>query len=80
MNVDTNVLVSMTEANQNFSRIVRIVDENGIAVILKNNLPRYTVMSFQEYDEIQVARRKWFGGIADDIISENHEALMELAK
>ncbi|MCL2108173.1 MAG: type II toxin-antitoxin system Phd/YefM family antitoxin [Oscillospiraceae bacterium] len=70
----------MTEANQNFSRVVRMVDENGMAVILKNNKPRYMVMNFSEYDEIQTARRKFFNSTADSIISENLEALKELAK
>jgi len=33
MNIDTQVLVPMTEANQNFSKVVRLVDESGMAVI-----------------------------------------------
>ena len=36
MMVNTNNLVSITEANQNFSKVARLVDENGAAVILKN--------------------------------------------
>jgi len=80
VNIDTRVLVPMTEANQNFSKVVRIVDENGMAVILKNNKPRYMVMSFSEYDEIQVARSKLFTEAADGVIAENLEALRELAK
>ena len=80
MDIDTRVLVPMTEANQNFSKVVRLVDETGMAVILKNNKPRYMVLSFQEYDEIQATRRKLFSAISDDAISENLEALRELAK
>ena len=80
MHIDTNVIVPMTEANQNFSKVVRIVDENGMAVIMKNNKPRYMVVSFTEYDEIQAARRKLFGEAADSVIAENMEALRELAK
>ena len=80
MNIDTRILVPMTEANQNFSKVVRPVDESGMAVILKNNKPRYMVLSFQEYDEIQAARRKIFNDAADSVISENIEALRELAK
>ena len=38
MMVNTNNLVSITEANQNFSKVARLVDENGAAVILKNNV------------------------------------------
>ena len=36
MLVDTNNLVSITEANQNFSKIARMVDESGSVVVLKN--------------------------------------------
>ena len=41
----------MTDANQNFSKVVRLVDEQGAVVILKNNKPRYAVISFSEYDD-----------------------------
>jgi len=80
MNIDTRVLVPMTEANQNFSKVARLVDESGIAVIMKNNKPRYMVVNFSEYDEIQAARRKLFTEAADSVITENLEALRELAK
>lgn len=56
MMVDTKNLVPMTEANQNFSRVVRMVDESGLAVILKNNKPRYIVVDFGEYEQIQTLR------------------------
>lgn len=83
MLVNTNNLIAMTEANQNFSKIVRLVDENGIAVILKNNKPRYVVVDFDEYDEIQtarLARSKAISDVADILIDENLEAFKELAK
>jgi len=80
MMLDTNFFVPMTEANQNFSKVVRLVDESGMAVILKNNKPRYMVLNFSEYDEIQMARQKFIGAVTDDVISENLEALRELAK
>ena len=44
MNINTKNIVSITEANQNFSKVARLVDENGAAVILKNNVPRYLVL------------------------------------
>ena len=80
MNIDSNIIVPMTDANQNFSKVVRLVDEDGMAVILKNNKPRYMVLSFSEYDEIQAMRRKLFSNTAEAVISENLEALKELAK
>ena len=80
MNIETGILVPMTEANQNFSKVVRLVDESGMAVILKNNKPRYVVTRFNEYDEIQAARRKLLNTMVDSVIEDNMEALVELAK
>jgi len=80
MLIDTNLIVPMTEANQNFSKVVRLVDNNGMAIIMKNNKPRYMVVGFSEYDKIQAARKKMFDEAADSIIAENMIALQELAK
>ena len=46
MQINTNNLVTITEANQNFSRVARLVDANGAAVILKNNTPSHPAMAF----------------------------------
>ncbi|MDY3927879.1 MAG: type II toxin-antitoxin system Phd/YefM family antitoxin [Clostridia bacterium] len=80
MTVDTKMLVPMTDANQNFSKVVHVVDENGMAVILKNNKPRYLVVDFAEYEEIKAARTKMIEETADKLIEENIEAFRELAK
>lgn len=48
MTINTNTMVSITEANQNFSKVARLVDEHGTAVILKNNVPRYLVVDFSK--------------------------------
>ena len=72
MTVNTNTLVAMTEANQNFSKVTRLVDEEGIAVILKNNKPRIAAA--------RQNRKKMIDAAADELISENMEALLELAK
>ena len=82
MTVDTNTLVAMTEANQNFSKVTRLVDEEGLAVILKNNKPKYIVVSFDEYDKIAAARqnrRNLIATAADELIDENRNALEKLA-
>lgn len=83
MMVNTSALVPMTEANQNFSKVTRLVDEAGLAVILKNNKPRYIVVDFEEYEEIQSARmvrKQKIEAMADQMISDNLEAFQELAK
>lgn len=53
MKIDTSLLIPMAEANQNFSKVVRSVDENGMAVILKNNKPRYVIIDFDKYEVIE---------------------------
>ena len=80
MMIDTSALVAMTEANQNFSRVARLVDEQGAAAILKNNKPRYAVVDFSEYDSFQAYRRSLVEQTADRLIEENLEAFRELAK
>lgn len=80
MMLDTKILVPMTEANQNFSKITRLVDETGVAVILKNNKPRYVVVDFTEYDEIKMARGNLIDDAANKLINENLVAFKELAK
>ena len=80
MMIDTNALFAMTEANQTFSRVARLVDEQGAAVILKNNKPRYAVVDFSEYDSFQAYRRSLVDQTADRLIEENLEAFQELAK
>jgi antitoxin Phd len=80
MMIDTNTLVSMTEVNQNFSKVTRLVDEQGAAVILKNNKPRYAVVNFAEYDSFQEYRRTLIDRTAEKLIDENLEAFRELAK
>lgn len=44
MTIDTNTIVSVTDANQNFSRVTRIAEKNGQAVIFKNNRPKYMLV------------------------------------
>ncbi len=83
MMVNTDLLVPMTEANQNFSKVVRMVDKDGMAVILKNNQPRYVVVDFSEYEMIAAAmqmRKAKIAEAAEAILDENLEAFLELAK
>lgn len=51
MKIDTKTMVSITEANQNFSKVARLVDEMGSAVIMKNNVPKYIVHEFNQDDD-----------------------------
>ena len=80
MTINTKSLVSISEANQNFSKVARLVDENGTAIILKNNVPRYIIMEFSEAEKIQEADDEDITKLSHRIIEQNMEAYKELAK
>lgn len=80
MNINTNSLVSITEANQNFSKVARLVDEKGAAVILKNNTPRYLVVEFRQAESMQMAADEDVLSISKRLIQKNRVAYEELAK
>ena len=80
MNINTNNLVSITEANQNFSRVARLVDETGAAVILKNNVPRYLLVEFSQAEAEQVASDEDVLEISKRLLSKNRAAYEVLAK
>ena len=58
MKIDTEALLPLAEANRNFSKVVKMVDEHGMIVILRNNKPRYVVVEYNEYEEIRAMREK----------------------
>ncbi len=80
MMVNTNNLVSLTEANRNFSKVARMVDERGSAVILKNNAPRYLVIDFSKVEEEQEVDDEDIVQISKRLIAKNREAYEVLAK
>lgn len=80
MTINTNTMVSITEANQNFSKVARLVDEHGTAVILKNNVPRYLVIDFSKAEEDIVASNEDVLSISKRLIEQNREAYEVLAK
>ena len=80
MKVNTNALVSITEANQNFSKVARLVDENGSAVILKNNTPRYLIVEFSKAENMQTANDEDILSISKKLIEKNKEAYKVLAE
>lgn len=80
MNINTDMIVSITEANQNFSRIAKLVAEKGSAVIFKNNRPRYLLIDFGQTQEMAEASDEDVLSISKRLISKNRVAYDELAK
>ncbi len=80
MTIDTNTMISITEANQNFSKVTRLVDEKGTAVIMKNNLPRYLVIDFSKAEENEFASDEDVLTISNKLMKKNKKAYEVLAR
>ncbi len=80
MLINTKAMFPLTEANRNFSRVARTVDEQGSVVILKNNVPRYLVIDISKIEEMENAESELVEQIAARIIKDNLIALKALAR
>lgn len=80
MLINTEDLISLTEANQNFSKVARTVDEKGSVIILKNNTPHYIVIDFKKLEQMGISLNENVESLAASILQENIEAFKELAK
>lgn len=80
MNINTKNIVSITDANQNFSRIARMVDKDGSVIILKNNTPRYLLIEFDAAEKEQFASDEDVLAVSKRLIAKNREAYKDLAK
>lgn len=74
MNINTQNLVSITEANQNFSRVARMVDEKGPIVIMKNNAPKYLLIEFNEAETYTTASTEDVLSVSKRLMEKNKEA------
>ncbi|MBQ1820101.1 MAG: type II toxin-antitoxin system Phd/YefM family antitoxin [Clostridia bacterium] len=80
MKIDTNTIASMTEANQNFSRVARIADRYGEAVIFKNNRPKYRLVDLEQDDDLELTDDEKIDVVAKRLLNEYRPAFLELAK
>ena len=80
MNIDTNTIVSVTEANQNFSRVTRIAEKKGQAVIFKNNRPKYMLIDLENSPMIEMTEDDKIDFVAARILKKYKAAFLELAK
>lgn len=80
MTIDTKTIVSVTEANQNFSRVTRIAEKNGQVVIFKNNKPEYMLVDLDVSPMIDMTDDEKIDVVAARILKKYKPAFMELAK
>ena len=80
MTIDTNTIVSVSEAKQNFSRVTRIADKNGKAVIFKNNRPKYLLLDIESSPILDMTDEEKIDLVAARILKKYKPAFLELAK
>ncbi|MBE6699862.1 MAG: type II toxin-antitoxin system Phd/YefM family antitoxin [Ruminococcaceae bacterium] len=80
MNIDTRKIVSISEANQNFSRIARMVDKQGELYIFKNNKPKYKLVDIENDATIEMTDDEKIDFVAARILKLYRPAFEELAK
>ena len=80
MLIDSSTIVSVSEANQNFSRVTRIADNKGEAIIFKNNRPKYRLIDLDNSPMIEMTDDEKIQFVANRILQKYKPAFLELAK
>lgn len=80
MYIDTNKIVTMTAANQNFSAVARQTDRDGKSVIFKNNRPKYILIDLDDGDYLNLTEDERIDVVARRVMKRHKAAFLELAK
>lgn len=80
MTIDTNTIVSATEANQNFSRVAKLAEKKGRVVVFKNNRPKLLIIDLDTEPQIEMSEDEKLDFVAQRILREHKAAFEELAK
>jgi len=80
MNINTKQIVSISEANQNFSKVARMVEKNGEVYIFKNNKPKYRLVDLEKDTSIEMTDDEKIDFVAARVLKQYRRAFEELAK
>ena len=80
MNINTETITTMTEANQNFSKVAKVAENNGQAVIFKNNKPKFLLIDVDSNSYFDISDDEKSDVAAKRIMNRFKPALEELAK
>ena len=80
MIVDTNTMISVTDANKNFSKATKIADYHGQAVILKGNKPKYLLIDIEQNPQLEMSEEEKIEYLGRKILKKHIGAFKELAK
>ena len=80
MYIDTDKIVTMTAANQNFYAVARQTDRDGKSVIFKNNRPKYILIDLDDGEYLDLSEEERIDVVARRIMKRYKAAFLELAK
>ena len=80
MNLKPSQIVSISEANQNFSRVARLAEKHGELYIFKNNKPKYRLVDLEHDVTIAMTDEEKIDFVATRILRLYRPAFQELAK
>ena len=80
MNINTETIMTMTEANQNFSRVAKVAENNGQAVIFKNNKPKFLLIDVESNSYFDITDDEKIDIAAKRVMKRFKPAFEELAK
>lgn len=78
--MNTNHTISISEANKDFSKIARMVDENGEVIIYRNDKPKYKLVDIEKDSSIEMSDDEKIDFVAARVLKEYRRAFEELAK
>ena len=80
MFINTRNTISVTEANQNFTKATRMADKNGSVVIYKRNKPQYILTNVEENPIIEMTDEEKILFVGQRVLHKYINAFKELAK
>ena len=80
MNINTKQIVSISEANQNFSKVARMTEQSGELYIFKNNKPKYKLIDIEKDTTIEMTDDEKIDFVAARVLKQYRRAFEELAK
>ena len=80
MNINTETITTMTEANQNFSKVARVAESKGQAVIFKNNKPKFLLIDVESNNYFEITDDEKIDIAAKRVMNRFKPAFEELAK
>ncbi|MBE7032453.1 MAG: type II toxin-antitoxin system Phd/YefM family antitoxin [Ruminococcaceae bacterium] len=80
MNINTETITTMTEANQNFSKVAKVAENNGRAIIFKNNKPKFLLIDVDSNSYFDITDDERIDVAAKRIMNRFKPAFEELAK